>query len=143
MKLGKLIVPIFVTLFFAGIIIGVFSLFSFTLGGLFILLGVEFTSYWALFLFFILFFVIGFIVEIVCKGFMLFVFEYVNNKIEAMIVQGLIAFAENLLCLFIVDFIVSSVTITTIAKIIIALFLVFTDLILDKQWKKVESKDNS
>jgi len=140
MNVRKILAAILMTLFVGGIVIGVFTVFFFTLGGLFVVLGVHFETYWSLLFFFILLFVIGFFTEILFKGFMLFAFTYVRNKWEAMAVQGLVSFADNLIVLFIVDWIVASVTLTLQAKIIVVIFLVFVELIVDKEWKKAEEK---
>src|SRR5699024_3691152 len=98
MKIDKIVAALLMTLLVGGIVVGLFSLFFFTLGGLFVILGVHFESYGALLLFFILLFVIGFFTEIFFKGFTLFAFGYVRSVYEAMAVQGLVSFADNFLC---------------------------------------------
>ena len=138
MKKEKIITALILTFFIGAAVIGVFSLFFFTLGGLFVVLGVTFESYWSLLLFFVLLFAIGFFTELFFNGFTRFAFDFVNNKWEAMIVQGLISFSDSLICLFIVDWIVSTVSLTIQAKLIVALFLMFVELVIDKKWRKVE-----
>lgn len=134
----KIITIVLVVLFVAFVLFLVGGLFLFGFAGLFYLIGIEYDSITSLIIFVAVFFIIGLIVDVFFETFA----KIVNSMMEEKIVQAIIRLSfgvlGNGLVLMIVDFIITGITLSAKAIIILAICLALIDELFTV--KKIQTK---
>ena len=110
------------SVFILGIIMGIYFL---GIAGIFEILGVQYQSIWSLIIFVISIFILGLPIDLVLGAMANLSVEKISGKITAFVIQFLFGFVTNLIVIFTVDALMSSINLSSGAKLIISLILTF------------------
>ncbi|MFD1350837.1 regulatory YrvL family protein [Oceanobacillus caeni] len=113
----------------------VFGLFFFGLAGIFELLGVRYESIWSLVVFVINFIILGIIVELFSKVIFKLSVRNITGKRKVILIRAIIEGTSNWLVLFMVDELMTSITLSLKTEIIIALLLTVIEIVFDDDKK--------
>ncbi|SES18005.1 Regulatory protein YrvL [Gracilibacillus ureilyticus] len=122
-------------IFAVGFVIG---LYFFGIAGVFQLLGVQYTSIWALVIFVVSYFLLGIIAELFFKVFYKLTVRKITGKAQRFFIRIGFESTSNWLVLFTVDEFMNSITISFQTELIIALLLGVLECVLDKEDDKKE-----
>lgn len=111
-----------------GITIG---LYFFGIAGIFKLLGIEYHSVWSLIIFVASFFILALFAELFFKPVSYLITKNMSRTFDAFIVKFSILGLVNGFCLFAVDMLMASITITLKAGIIIAIIITLIELAIE------------
>ncbi|WP_068675916.1 YrvL family regulatory protein [Oceanobacillus sp. Castelsardo] len=128
-----------VTLFIAVILGFIIGIYLFGMAGIFELLGVQYTSVWSLIIFVVSFFILASIVELFSKPISNLITGKITGKFETLFIQFSIQSLSNLLCLFIVDVFMGSITLTLKSGFIVAILLTLLEMTFEDKENKSES----
>lgn len=109
----------------------VFGLFFFGLAGIFELLDVRYESIWSLVVFVINFIILGIIVELFSKVIFKLSVRNITGKRKVILIRAIIEGTSNWLVLFMVDELMTSITLSLKTEIIIALLLTVIEIVFD------------
>jgi len=106
--------------------------------GLFQLLGVTYHSIWALALFVISFFIIGFVIDLFVHPLMRIMGEVLQNRYRVFFLQLAIEVSANWTILHVLNTIMDSITINVLTEFIIAVFLFLVEYMFGDEKSKNE-----
>nr|WP_106782880.1 YrvL family regulatory protein [Lysinibacillus timonensis] len=115
----------------------VLGLYFFGIVGVFELLGVEYNSIWSVVVFVVSFFILGVIVELFTKAILKLCIQKGTGKTEMFIFRIIFEGASNWLVLFIVDSLMTDISLITKTEIIIALIVALIEVTFDRDNAKV------
>ena len=118
----------------------VFCLYLFGMAGFFKLLGVHYSSVWALVLFVAGFFVLGAIVELFTKAIFKLSVRKMTGELNVFFIRIGFESASNWLVLFTVDEFMGGITLSLEVEIILALLLAVVETSLDSDKNKPEKE---
>jgi len=122
-------------LLFALVIISiVIGIFFFGFAGILNLLGVSIDSYFSLLLFVIAYFILGFFLDIFSGGLVALIARYLSGK-ELFLARLIIQCSFDYFALFIVDELMTSISIPPLVKLIIVLLMFLFDIIFNDKDK--------
>ena len=136
----KLITILLLILLIGVAIAFVGGLFFFGFAGLFYLIGIEYESYTSLILFVVAFLCIGFVVDIFFEGLAKCSNGYIEKKWQQIVMFLLSSFAGNFLVLVIVDSVMTSISLSFQAKLILAVCLALIDQAFSSEGDKKEDR---
>src|SRR5699024_1825387 len=117
---------------FVSVIVGcVIGIYFVGFAGLFQLLGVTYHSIWALALFVISFFIIGFVIDLFVHPLVKILAEVLQNRYHVFFLRFAIDVSANWMILHVLNVIMDSITINVVTEIIIAVFLFLVEFMLD------------
>lgn len=132
----KIVVTVSLTLLVVLSIAFVIGIFYFGMAGLFQLFGVQYTSAYSLLGFVLVFFFVGFIVDLFSIAFIKLTSQYISNKYTLFITRMAIDSTFTLLTLHVVDEFMNSITISLLTEIVAAILLFFIDVAFDNKKEK-------
>lgn len=136
-KLGmKIVIVITISLliiFSIGFVIGIYY---FGILGIFKLLGVQYESFSSLFLFVVLYFLLGLIGDLIIKAFMILLSKIPLRNSTSTPIEFFIYFLVNWSIISILNFFMQSIDISFITQVLAALIIAIIELTLDRLDKK-------
>lgn len=120
-----------------GIIIGIYLL---GIAGIFEILGVQYNSIWSLIIFVISIFILGLPVDLILGAMADLSVQKISGKITAFVIQFLFGFVTNWIVIFSVDAFMSSINLSSGAKLVVPLIITLFELVFgDKKDKHEEA----
>lgn len=135
-KIATIIGILLLLILVGGFVLGIFFL---GFAGMFRVLGVQYDSNWALILFVVLFFVIGFFFDPIFGVLANLTKRYMSDQRISFSITFLFNLIKNGLVLFLLDDLMRSITLSFTTKLILAFLLSMMDSILDEREKKRET----
>ena len=132
-KIATIIGILLLLILVGGFVLGIFFL---GFAGMFRVLGVQYDSNWALILFVVLFFVIGFFFDFIFRVLTNLTKRYMSDQRISFSITFLFNLIKNGLVLFLLDDLMRSITLSFTTKLILAFLLSMVDSILDEREMK-------